>query len=272
MRLDKVIILCFGPDWPVSVLAGILRLSVFDMVFCSTPIIIVIVPPVLVAAFKYRAVQDPLNKDRWMALAQVMTLATAALMLLGSLLAGYFVQHIANDEKIREDLIEKTSMSDEDRLLDAQVAELAKYDALWKVAYRRKVIWQRNPIWLRVFLFCGSILMTCSLYVVLLPEDTRYLIGLGSILGRGPPFVELEVTDKLSEMPGGLWGLVRPPGRIGGALLVLSGICLVVDLVWLTLMAKQVKMSQVDCAPREASSESEVNTPPVVVRLPTRTQ
>merc|ERR1719387_2476744 len=50
LRFDKVVILCGGPDWPTSVLTGILRLNVFQMLLGTLPIVVLIAPCVLAGA------------------------------------------------------------------------------------------------------------------------------------------------------------------------------------------------------------------------------
>jgi hypothetical protein len=44
MNIDKIAILCGGPDWPTSVLTGILGLKVTDMLIGSAPVYFVIAP------------------------------------------------------------------------------------------------------------------------------------------------------------------------------------------------------------------------------------
>ena len=44
MAIDKVCILVGGPDWPTSVLTGILGLDVFEMLLGSCPILLLIAP------------------------------------------------------------------------------------------------------------------------------------------------------------------------------------------------------------------------------------
>jgi hypothetical protein len=56
MTLGKVCILCGGPDWPTSVLTGILKLDLLPMLFGSIPIIFIAVGPcVLAGAFTMKA-------------------------------------------------------------------------------------------------------------------------------------------------------------------------------------------------------------------------
>mmetsp|Transcript_11331 Transcript_11331/g.30471 ORF Transcript_11331/g.30471 Transcript_11331/m.30471 type:complete len:1089 (+) Transcript_11331:52-3318(+) len=51
MSIGKVAILCGGPDWPTSVLAGILRLSLLQMELGTTPIIFFVAPFSLSGSF-----------------------------------------------------------------------------------------------------------------------------------------------------------------------------------------------------------------------------
>jgi len=50
----KVAILCGGPDWPVSVLAGILRIPLWECLLGTCPILISLVPMTLVGSFYLR--------------------------------------------------------------------------------------------------------------------------------------------------------------------------------------------------------------------------
>lgn len=51
LGIDKIAILCGGPDWPTSVLTGILKLSVFKMLFGTIPVIFLVFPCVMSGAF-----------------------------------------------------------------------------------------------------------------------------------------------------------------------------------------------------------------------------
>merc|ERR1711871_1744195 len=51
---SKVCILCGGPDWPTSVLTGILRLNLASMLCGSMPIIFLIVPTVAAGALQLK--------------------------------------------------------------------------------------------------------------------------------------------------------------------------------------------------------------------------
>ena len=51
LSFGKSIVLCGGPDWPTSVLTGILKLNVFQMLLGSLPVIVFIVPSTALGSF-----------------------------------------------------------------------------------------------------------------------------------------------------------------------------------------------------------------------------
>eukprot|EP00913_Durusdinium_trenchii_P028875 g27073.t1 len=78
MSFGKCMILCGGPDWPTSVLAGILRLSLVQCTIGTLPVILSLIPLALTGSFYLRrdeseagaghlssstdAVESPMNK------------------------------------------------------------------------------------------------------------------------------------------------------------------------------------------------------------------
>jgi len=50
LGLEKVLILCGGPDWPTSVLTGILHLPLFQMLLGTLPVLFLLMPAVLAGA------------------------------------------------------------------------------------------------------------------------------------------------------------------------------------------------------------------------------
>jgi len=61
LNVKKVTILCGGPDWPVSVLTGILRLDIKQMLLGTLPCIILIVPCVFTGAGMLEARLSPVS-------------------------------------------------------------------------------------------------------------------------------------------------------------------------------------------------------------------
>mmetsp|Transcript_50527 Transcript_50527/g.145655 ORF Transcript_50527/g.145655 Transcript_50527/m.145655 type:complete len:1296 (+) Transcript_50527:104-3991(+) len=72
LSLGKVIILMAGPDWPTSVLAGVLRLSLVQCEIGTMPIIIYIAPLALTGSFYYKRDEG----DIWQSTADLMLLIT----------------------------------------------------------------------------------------------------------------------------------------------------------------------------------------------------
>lgn len=90
----KVAILCGGPDWPTSVLAGLLKLPLFQMLLGTTPILIFIVPCCLTGAFMIRG-DKPIN-------ARIGDLMVASVLLVSMLMwgiAGWAIQGKLNDNR-----------------------------------------------------------------------------------------------------------------------------------------------------------------------------
>merc|ERR1719476_652816 len=75
-------ILCGGPDWPTSVLAGILRLSLWQCLLGTSPIILTIAPTVLTGSFYLKRDES----EVWTRTGNLMlflTTMTSAMFLLG---------------------------------------------------------------------------------------------------------------------------------------------------------------------------------------------
>jgi len=53
LSIGKLLVLCGGPDWPTSVLCGLLKLNMWQMLLGLTPMIFFIAPSVAAGAFQY---------------------------------------------------------------------------------------------------------------------------------------------------------------------------------------------------------------------------
>merc|ERR1719326_1072539 len=76
--LGKVALLCGGPDWPVSVTAGILRLSLVQCEIGTIPIIVFIIPCALTGSLY--AAPPGANYDTLFKLMLFLSLCTSGLM------------------------------------------------------------------------------------------------------------------------------------------------------------------------------------------------
>lgn len=154
IKLDKVAILCGGPDWPTSVLTGILKLSVLQMLIGSLPLIFLVVPCTLAGALLLKSGQSPLY-DALGAIA----LALSALTQAGALLVAmyYIEEYAAKHEK---------ELSAEE--LDLEVLEFDERSRIMNELYAEVTNWNSNkvPFPMKAILVSSTIIMVGSLYIV----------------------------------------------------------------------------------------------------------
>jgi len=151
MNIRKVSVLCGGPDWPVSVLTGILRLPLLSMLYGSLPVFFLIAPCVMAGAFLLRASENGL----WGSIS-TMTLAVTVLVQSGAMLAAIH-------------FIAKTAIDNEKVLLALPADEevLKRESAVEeKLKLRTRVsAWGRLGLFHRVLLAFAAACMTGSCYV-----------------------------------------------------------------------------------------------------------
>eukprot|EP00937_MAST-01D_sp_MAST-1D-sp2_P000257 g257.t1 len=129
----KVAILCGGPDWPTSVLTGILGLSLPQMLCGSAPVVLVLAPTVLAGGFQ-------LEKDKYESLA-TLTIALAALVqMVAGFASFYFVQRV-----MRERHDELKNFRDDDPVVAALDDKVAALDAELE---QRKEVYKAQTDWL----------------------------------------------------------------------------------------------------------------------------
>mmetsp|Transcript_54921 Transcript_54921/g.158924 ORF Transcript_54921/g.158924 Transcript_54921/m.158924 type:complete len:1012 (-) Transcript_54921:131-3166(-) len=94
LSLGKVSVLVGGPDWPTSVLTGILKLNLPQCCLGTLPVIFVSSPCVLAGAFLAgpKAVMTDSEKGVWDALSSTMLLVSFVGQLASGILAMYFIQ------------------------------------------------------------------------------------------------------------------------------------------------------------------------------------
>ena len=123
LNLPKVAILVGGPDWPTSVVTGILRLSVREMLLGTLPVFFLITPTTLAGAFMLKASRsasgtaDALCRETsitslsmddsspWNSIADIGLLLTGFVQGLGLIAAAYFIEKTAAESKSELDTI-----------------------------------------------------------------------------------------------------------------------------------------------------------------------
>ena len=154
ISLGKVAILCGGPDWPTSVLTGILKLSLVKMLIGSLPVIFLVSPCVMGGAFLLR--NGPKDPPYWKALATA-TLSVAALTQTGAMMAA--LHYIVRAQETRKDEIAQI----EDDLEVKKADELAVEK---KRRYDEKIDWFNSvPLPIKAVLVLGT--LSSSAFVLL---------------------------------------------------------------------------------------------------------
>jgi len=87
--LGKVAILCGGPDWPVSVLAGVLKLSLFQCELGTCPIILFITPCALTGSFYLKKSQGQM----WGTLSSLTVASTMVITAILWMIVAWALQH-----------------------------------------------------------------------------------------------------------------------------------------------------------------------------------
>jgi len=128
LNLPKISVLIGGPDWPTSVLCGILRLNVFQMLLGTTPVVLLIAPTCFAAACLAR--KDPTGM--WAAIGTAATVVAAFFQSLSMLVALYYGKKV---------------VSSQGEELAKERPEHADVVAEAKNAERRKIIYDEVTSW-----------------------------------------------------------------------------------------------------------------------------
>jgi hypothetical protein len=128
LSLGKVMILCGGPDWPTSVLCGILRVPLFQMLLGLTPICILTFPTTLAGAFQLK-IKDGAT---WASAATVFLVVATLLQLVFGCVALYQI------EKVRREKADELAKYPDDvevlKLDKAAAAASVRYAAVTRLA------------------------------------------------------------------------------------------------------------------------------------------
>eukprot|EP00931_Biecheleriopsis_adriatica_P042606 TRINITY_DN24288_c0_g1_i2.p1 TRINITY_DN24288_c0_g1~~TRINITY_DN24288_c0_g1_i2.p1 ORF type:complete len:758 (-),score=137.53 TRINITY_DN24288_c0_g1_i2:127-2400(-) len=159
--LDKIAILAVGPDWPTSVLCGILGLDIVSMLIGTLPTICVsIIPQVVVGALLTRE-KDSESEGFWNMVSNGATGCAAAVQAAATAYCSYSVMMTA--ERDRQKLSESRS---EHEALAALTAEKTIYDEAYEETSKFEKI-DRLP---RALLIASGLGILSSGFVLLIDE------------------------------------------------------------------------------------------------------
>ena len=146
----KVAILCGGPDWPTSVLTGLLHCDLSQMMLGTSPIIVLVAPTVLTGAFFLQ--EDPVYST----VGTMLFMASLVICCILGLLATYSVQDQleAHPNYLKIKLARNRDLD----WLDFKSSRLS--DVHYAVNK-----WEDIPLWLRGYMVAGLLVMNYALFL-----------------------------------------------------------------------------------------------------------
>jgi len=195
LSVGKCMILCGGPDWPTSVLAGILRLSLWQCLLGTCPIILSIVPMALTGSFYLKRNES----EVWLRTGNLMLFLTtlvSAVFLVG---IGWAIQD--EYDKRGDEINKPKEVFVELEWLDYRSRRAAE---------KCKVGWSDIPRFLKAWYTTGAVMATLAGHLLM--------------WFTGRCFGTFQLTDDIETLvwfgrPG---ALIQPLGLVGLAVGVLS--------------------------------------------------
>eukprot|EP00930_Biecheleria_cincta_P095478 TRINITY_DN87439_c0_g1_i1.p1 TRINITY_DN87439_c0_g1~~TRINITY_DN87439_c0_g1_i1.p1 ORF type:complete len:987 (+),score=128.20 TRINITY_DN87439_c0_g1_i1:78-3038(+) len=204
----KCMILCGGPDWPTSVLAGILRLSLVQCLIGTLPVIASLVPLALTGSFYLR--RD--DGDVWIRAGNLMFSLTAIVSIGFWAGMGWAIQD--EFDKHSDELVAPRAEFVDLDWLDYRAGRLQEQCAL---------LWSHMPWWLQVIHPGGALVMVAV---------AQLFFWRSSLC-----FGYFKVTDDVSDLA---WfsgwnsedGMIKPLGLASLGAVALACICQCVSMAW----------------------------------------
>lgn len=192
LSLAKVTILVGGPDWPTSVLCGILGLDLLPILLGTLPVFLLILPTVMGGAF--------LSIDESYAqVASVLSVACAAAVQTGSLVVA--AVELDRQMAARKDELDDVPIDEEVRAADDADAERRR-----RLAANTR--WARVPGSWRAALAAATVFMTASSYLC--------------TYWSSDCFREFAIDDSVAKRLGHWSRILKPPGVFALALFTVS--------------------------------------------------
>eukprot|EP00526_Cylindrotheca_closterium_P000029 CAMPEP_0113654782 /NCGR_PEP_ID=MMETSP0017_2-20120614/29338_1 /TAXON_ID=2856 /ORGANISM="Cylindrotheca closterium" /LENGTH=872 /DNA_ID=CAMNT_0000567949 /DNA_START=1 /DNA_END=2619 /DNA_ORIENTATION=+ /assembly_acc=CAM_ASM_000147 len=221
MSYAKVAILVGGPDWPTSVLCGLMKLELIPILLGTVPVAIIIIPTLLTGSFTYMASLELENGERefpWASVFGTIMAAISAMVQFSAMLtAAYF--------------LEQTSSTRGDEIaaleVDKEVKELEDKDRRFNECYKEATKWADLPTLPKTILTLAVVSMIFACYLVQLFSTDC--------------FAEYQLTYTIEEHLDGNWlNLILPLGRIANLLFFVSCGLLFAYMLWVTRAAKEI--------------------------------
>jgi len=219
----KVAILIGGPDWPTSVLCGIMNLPLIPILVGTLPIVLLILPTLLTGSFTYMAGLrvDGQQEFPWATTMATVSAAITALVQFGSMIVAAFYLEIAIATRGKE--LESIPIDEE-----VQAADTKKKD--FDKAYHEVTQWHHIPIAAKIALSLSLVCMIICCYMVQLFADDC--------------FAEYQLTYTIREHLNSDWkNIVLPLGAVSLILFGISIVLLLVFTTWARRAARKLRLS-----------------------------
>merc|ERR1712038_1283641 len=221
LGVPKVSILIGGPDWPTSVLCGIMGLRLLPVLVGTLPIVFLILPTLLTGSFTYMAnVRDEVTGEHefpWAGTMATVFLTITGIVQFGSMVvAAFYLDRVIEEKK---DELEHIPIDEEVKLADDR-------DEALKQAYSELSQWEALPFWARSLLCLSLSRMIITCYMVTF--FASYC------------FNEFQLTDSIETTLDGDWrNLTKPLGTVANILLVVSVVLLQLFVSWVNHNARK---------------------------------
>mmetsp|Transcript_29865 Transcript_29865/g.85520 ORF Transcript_29865/g.85520 Transcript_29865/m.85520 type:complete len:1039 (+) Transcript_29865:141-3257(+) len=226
LSFGKCMILCGGPDWPTSVLAGILRISLRQCLVGTFPIIFNVVPLTLTGSFYLKRDESQV----WVRAGNLMFSLTALISVVFWVGMGWAIQDVF--EREHENLTRA-----KEEYIDLEWLDFRSS----LIAAKTVVVWSDLPLGIKVVYVGGAMGLSC--------------VGVAFFWRSALCFGNFKLTDKIQEL---VWfgnrGLIKTPGVIGLSIAGASYMGLAIYRCWASkrsrrlqaLAAKEVDALEVD--------------------------
>eukprot|EP00970_Alexandrium_tamarense_P018468 scaffold13340_cov212-Alexandrium_tamarense.AAC.23 len=159
LSVPKVAILIGGPDWPTSVLCGIMKLSLFQIMLGTVPVIFLIFPTCLTGALLYMASLEIDGNPvyPWAGTVSTITASFTAIVQFGSMVvAAYYLEQTAD----------KRAADVEALPIDEEVKEADDKADHIRQCYKEATQWDTAPFFAKMFMRISLSCIIVSSYMV----------------------------------------------------------------------------------------------------------
>lgn len=219
--IAKVAILVGGPDWPTSVLCGLMRLELYPILLGTTPVFFLILPTLLTGSFTYMAslkTESGAPEFPYAAVLATVFAAVTAIVQFGAMVvAAYYLEQTTS---ARAEELEEIP-------IDEEVREREEKGEEFNRCYKEVTKWEIVPFVPKMILRISLTTMIVSCYMV-------------QLFARSS-FADYQLTYTIEENLDGDWtNILLPLGRTASLLFIVSCIQLYGYTVWASCEARKL--------------------------------